>query len=195
MRPFGEPTGPEVASRYYDSVGNTFDYVYELAGDTLTIWAGAKDGPAYYRGTFDTDGTTVTGEWVYPGGGGYASTMTRIRKTGRTRGEQTFLPGKSPVPGVRRHCVSARMGAFGSGADGFRRSQPGVRPWGGSLPGRSVRCRCRRSSRHLSGRVGCGDGPAPGCGPEFCADKELRDGGCGGHSVGLCWNQVATAPE
>ncbi|MEU1950908.1 hypothetical protein ACWDO0_21625 [Nocardia rhamnosiphila] len=78
LRPFGEPTGPDVASRYYDSVGNTFDYVYELIGDTLTIWAGAKGSPAYYEGTFDAHGTTVTGAWVYPGGGGYTSTMTRI---------------------------------------------------------------------------------------------------------------------
>ncbi|MFF5259996.1 hypothetical protein ACFY4C_13690 [Actinomadura viridis] len=77
LRPFGEPVGADVVSRYYDSAGNTFDYVYELTGDTLTIWAGAKGSPAYYEGTFDADGTTVTGEWVYPGGGGYASTMTR----------------------------------------------------------------------------------------------------------------------
>ncbi|MEU4508130.1 hypothetical protein AB0G05_01420 [Nonomuraea wenchangensis] len=37
-----------------------------------------RRGPAYYEGTFSADGATVTGEWVYPGGGGYASTMTRI---------------------------------------------------------------------------------------------------------------------
>ncbi|NEW49605.1 hypothetical protein GV792_06030 [Nocardia cyriacigeorgica] len=78
LRPFGEPTGEDVYSRYYDSLGNTFDYVYGLDGDTLTIWGGAKGSPAYYKGTFDAEGTTVTGEWVYPGGGGYASTMTRI---------------------------------------------------------------------------------------------------------------------
>ncbi|MFE6774963.1 hypothetical protein [Streptomyces sp. NPDC057702] len=78
LRPFGEPTSPDVASRYYDSRGNTFDYVYELAGDELTIWAGVRGGPAYFRGTFTADGTSMTGEWVYPGGGGYASTMTRI---------------------------------------------------------------------------------------------------------------------
>ncbi|GAA1786790.1 hypothetical protein [Actinomadura chokoriensis] len=78
LRPFGEPTGADVVSRYYDSAGNTFDYVYELEGDTLTIWAGAKGGPAYYKGTFSADDTTLTGEWVYPGGGGYASTSTRI---------------------------------------------------------------------------------------------------------------------
>ncbi|MFE3446399.1 hypothetical protein ACFXNW_25510 [Nocardia sp. NPDC059180] len=78
LRPFGEPTGTDVMSRYYDSLGNTFDYVYELVGDKLTIWGGVKGSPAYYEGAFDADGTTVTGEWVYPGGGGYASVMTRI---------------------------------------------------------------------------------------------------------------------
>ncbi len=77
LRPFGEPASADVVSRFYDATGNTFDYVYELAGDTLTIWAGAKGSPAYYQGTFNTDGTAVTGEWTYPGGGGYASTMTR----------------------------------------------------------------------------------------------------------------------
>ena len=51
--------------------------MYELVGDTLTIWAGAKGSPAYYIGTFSTDGQSVTGDWVYPGGGGYTSTMTR----------------------------------------------------------------------------------------------------------------------
>ncbi|MBE1533038.1 hypothetical protein [Actinomadura algeriensis] len=78
LRPFGEPTGADVVSRYYDSAGNTFDYVYELEGDKLTIWAEAKGGPAYFEGAFDADDTTLTGEWVYPGGGGYASTATRI---------------------------------------------------------------------------------------------------------------------
>lgn len=78
LRPFGEPTGADVVSRYYDSAGNTFDYVYELEDDTLTIWAGAKGSPAYYKGTFSADDTTLSGEWVYPGGGGYASTSTRL---------------------------------------------------------------------------------------------------------------------
>jgi len=77
-KPFGEPAGTDVVSRFYDSEGNTLDYVYELAGDKLTIWGGAKGSPAYFEGTFDADGTTMTGEWVYPGGGGYTSTMTRI---------------------------------------------------------------------------------------------------------------------
>jgi hypothetical protein len=78
LRPFGEPAGTDVVSRFYDSTGNTLDYVYELTGDRLTIWGGAKGSPAYYEGTFSPDGTTVTGAWVYPGGGGYESTMTRL---------------------------------------------------------------------------------------------------------------------
>lgn len=77
LRPFGEPTGGDVASRFYDSLGNTFDYVYELTGDQLTIWAGAKGSPAHFQGTFSADDSTVTGAWTYPGGGGYTSTMTR----------------------------------------------------------------------------------------------------------------------
>ncbi|MFG2009376.1 hypothetical protein ACGFNF_09920 [Micromonospora sp. NPDC048868] len=78
LRPFGEPVSADVVSRFYDSTGNTLDYVYELTGDKLTIWGGAKGSPAYYQGTFSADDTTVTGEWVYPGGGGYPSTMTRV---------------------------------------------------------------------------------------------------------------------
>jgi hypothetical protein len=79
LRPFGaaEP-GDDVVSRYYDDQGNTFDYVYDLEGDTLTIWGGERGSPAYYRGTFAEDGDTLTGAWVYPGGGGYAATSTRV---------------------------------------------------------------------------------------------------------------------
>jgi len=77
LHPFGEPVGTDVMSRYYDSLGNTFDYVYEITGDTLMIWGGAKGSPAYFQGTFDAADAAVVGEWVYPGGGGYASTMTR----------------------------------------------------------------------------------------------------------------------
>lgn len=77
LHPFGEPVGDEIVSRFYDSAGNTFDYVYELEDDTLTIWAGAQGSPAYFRGSFDDGDRTMTGDWVYPGGGGYSSTMTR----------------------------------------------------------------------------------------------------------------------
>ena len=77
LRPFGEEPSADIHSRYYDTMGNTLDYVYEMEGDTLTIWAGAKGSPAYYRGTFSADGNACTGAWVYPGGG-YESTMTRV---------------------------------------------------------------------------------------------------------------------
>lgn len=78
-RPFmGEP-GEDVKSRFYDNEGNTLDYVYELEGDTLTIWGGEKGSPAYFRGTFSADGDSATGAWVYPGGGGYEATLTRVQ--------------------------------------------------------------------------------------------------------------------
>ncbi|MEW1545042.1 hypothetical protein [Streptomyces tsukubensis] len=79
LKEFGaEEPGEDIRSRYYDSRGNTFDYVYELDGDTLTIWGGEKGSPAYYRATFSADGHTLSGAWVYPGGGGYDSVMTRV---------------------------------------------------------------------------------------------------------------------
>jgi hypothetical protein len=79
-RGFGatEPS-QDIKSRYYDNEGNTFDYVYELEGDTLMIWGGERGSPAYYKGTFSADGNILTGAWVYPGGG-YESISTRVRK-------------------------------------------------------------------------------------------------------------------
>ena len=77
LRPFGEPPSPELRSRAYDAEGNTLDYVYEMEGDTLTIWGGEKGSPAFFRGEFSDDGRTNVGAWTYPDGGGYQSTMTR----------------------------------------------------------------------------------------------------------------------
>ena len=76
---FGESPSVDIKSRFYDTMGNTFDYVYELVGDTLTIWGGERGSPAYYRGKFSADGNSASGGWVYPGGGGYESNMTRIK--------------------------------------------------------------------------------------------------------------------
>lgn len=78
LRPFGEGPSADVRSRFYDSMGNTLDYTYALDGDTLTIWGGERGSPAYFEGAFSADGRTVEGAWTYPGGGGYASTMTRL---------------------------------------------------------------------------------------------------------------------
>jgi uncharacterized protein YndB with AHSA1/START domain len=78
-RPFNVNTPSEdIKSRFYSSTGETLDYVYELEGDTLTIWGGAKGSPAYYRGTFSADRNTLTGAWAWPGGG-YTSNMTRVK--------------------------------------------------------------------------------------------------------------------
>jgi hypothetical protein len=70
--------GEDIKSRFYSSDGQTLDYVYELAGDSLTIWGGGKGSPAYFKGDFSSDGNTLTGAWVWPGGG-YDSTMTRVK--------------------------------------------------------------------------------------------------------------------
>jgi hypothetical protein len=80
LRPFmGEPTA-DIKSRFYGSNGETYDYTYELVDGTLTIWGGDRGSPAYYRGTFSEDGDTLTGAWVYPGGGGYEAVQTRVKR-------------------------------------------------------------------------------------------------------------------
>lgn len=81
LRPYGGEPSKEIKSRYYDSNGDTLDYVYEVDRDTLMIWFGEKGSPAYYKGKFSDDGNTLTGGWVYPGGGGYETTATRQKKT------------------------------------------------------------------------------------------------------------------
>jgi hypothetical protein len=76
---FGSEPSPEIKSRFYSYLdGMTLDYVYEVEGDTLTIWGGEKGSPAYYKGTFSEDGNTLTGGWVYPGGG-YQAVSTRVK--------------------------------------------------------------------------------------------------------------------
>ena len=78
LQPFGAEPSADIHSRYYGSQGETFDYVYEIEGDTLTIWGGERGSPAYYQGRFSKDGNTLSGSWTYPGGGGYESTSTRV---------------------------------------------------------------------------------------------------------------------
>ena len=77
---FGAEPSQDIKSRFYSFLdGMTLDYVYEMEGDTLTIWGGEKGSPAYYKGTFSEDGNTLTGSWVYPGGGGYDAVSTRVK--------------------------------------------------------------------------------------------------------------------
>jgi hypothetical protein len=77
-QPFGGEPDKEIRSRAYDNNGNTFDFVYELKGDTFTIWSGEKGSPSFFKGKFSKDAKSNSGEWVYPGGG-YKSTMTKIK--------------------------------------------------------------------------------------------------------------------
>lgn len=79
FQPFGQAPSAAIKSHAYDSVGNTLDYEYEVIGDTLMIWGGEKGSPAYFKGAFSEGNNTCAGEWVYPGGGGYISTMTRVK--------------------------------------------------------------------------------------------------------------------
>ena len=75
---YGETPSQDIRSRYYGfSEGETLDYTYEIVGDTLSIWSGERGSPAYYQGTFSSDGNTLTGAWHYPGGGGYSTVSTR----------------------------------------------------------------------------------------------------------------------
>lgn len=78
-KPFMQERGEDVISRMYGNDGATLDYVYELDGDTLTIWGGEKGSPAYFRGEFSADGDHLSGAWVWPGGG-YDAAMTRVAK-------------------------------------------------------------------------------------------------------------------
>lgn len=79
-RPFGatEP-GEHIRSRWFGNTGDTFEYTYEVNDETLTIWGGEKGSPAYYQGVWSKDGDTNSGAWHYPGGGGYTSSMVRVR--------------------------------------------------------------------------------------------------------------------
>ncbi|WP_067168549.1 hypothetical protein [Microtetraspora niveoalba] len=69
-------------SHYFGDNGELLEYVYELAGDTLTIWYGDVDSPARFVGRFDADGVRNTGAWQWPGGG-YESNMTRVEEPAR----------------------------------------------------------------------------------------------------------------
>lgn len=61
-------------------VGGKWRYVLRLPdGGEHGFWFGERGSPTYYKGTFSADGNTLSGAWVYPGGGGYSSTATRVK--------------------------------------------------------------------------------------------------------------------
>lgn len=79
LHPLDGGPSTDIRSRVYSyNDGYTIDYVYELEGDTLTIWGGEKGAPAFYRATFSSDGNTLAGSWQWPGGG-YSTLSTRVR--------------------------------------------------------------------------------------------------------------------
>lgn len=69
--------GKDFTSHFFDNMGNTWEYVWELSHDTVTIWTGYIGSPAVYTGVFSKDGNSLTGEWKWPGGG-YSATLTRV---------------------------------------------------------------------------------------------------------------------
>ncbi len=75
---FGAEPSEHVKSRAYTNTGDTLDYVYDLEGDTLTIWGGEKGSPAYFKGTFSADGDVLTGAGTTRPGGGYEAISTRV---------------------------------------------------------------------------------------------------------------------
>ena len=79
-QPFGGEPSQDIKSHWFGNTGETFEYTYEMTGETLTIWGGDRGSPAYYKGTWSKDGNINSGGWVYPGGGGYQATMTRVKK-------------------------------------------------------------------------------------------------------------------
>ncbi len=65
LQRLGEEPSKDIRTRVYSFLdGLTLDYVYEVVGDTLTIWGGEKGSPAYYKGAFSKDDKTLIGAWV-----------------------------------------------------------------------------------------------------------------------------------
>lgn len=81
-RLFGGEPSQDIKSRTYTAEGDTLDYVYDLTGDTLTIWGGERGSDGYYFGTFSADGKTLRGKWSWPGGG-YETVSTRVSGDGK----------------------------------------------------------------------------------------------------------------
>jgi len=77
-----DPETQTLRSHFFAASGEILEYTYDLTGDTLTIWFGGTDSPAKFIGTFDATSTHNTGAWQWPGGG-YESSMTRIKEEGR----------------------------------------------------------------------------------------------------------------
>jgi len=78
-RKFGaEEASPDCTSHFFDNMGNSLDYVYDVTDDSITIWGGERGSPAHFKGRFSEDRRKISGAWEWPGGG-YEATMTKVR--------------------------------------------------------------------------------------------------------------------
>jgi hypothetical protein len=68
----------ECTSHFFDNMGNSWEYIWEIEGNMLTVWGGYVGSPAAFKAKFSDDGNTLTGRWEWPGGG-YDSTSTRVK--------------------------------------------------------------------------------------------------------------------
>jgi hypothetical protein len=72
-----DESSDECTSHFFDNMGNSWEYIWELEGNALTVWGGYVGSPAAFKANFSEDGNTITGRWEWPGGG-YDSTSVRI---------------------------------------------------------------------------------------------------------------------
>jgi hypothetical protein len=78
LQRIGQPPSQDIHTRFYSFTdGLTLDYVYEIVGDTFTIWFGPKGSDHRFQGRFSKNGNSFTGGWRGPGVG-YDITGTRI---------------------------------------------------------------------------------------------------------------------
>jgi len=78
LRPPNQKPSKELWSRsYIFSEGQTFDYVYDLKGNNITIWFQEKGSSNFFKGKFSSDGKSYSGAWSWPGGG-YSVTATKM---------------------------------------------------------------------------------------------------------------------
>jgi hypothetical protein len=63
----GAPS-PDIVARFYDSEGNSIDYIYDLSGDRLIIWIEKRGSDAVYEAELNKDWTVMRGHRKYPSG-------------------------------------------------------------------------------------------------------------------------------
>jgi hypothetical protein len=70
LQRINESPSSEIWSRaYHFTSGLTLDYVYEMEGNSLTIWFRHKGSDNFMRGRFSADGARYDAAWQWPGGG------------------------------------------------------------------------------------------------------------------------------